>query len=104
MVHPLELIPKYELIAQFSDKMRQAAELQDWPLFGALEKDCKLAIMDLRACLGNGDFPDEIMPVRQRVLRQVLADDASIRGLIQPELKHALQWLSYPLQPPPDSG
>jgi hypothetical protein len=104
MAQPADLIPKYERIAQFSHRMRQAAELQDWNLFGTLEKDCRVAIRDLRASTMSENLPEEVRPIRQRVLKQVLADDASIRGLIQPDLKQILEWLSHPSGAPPDAG
>ncbi|MCA3155380.1 MAG: flagellar protein FliT [Burkholderiales bacterium] len=104
MVQPADLIPKYERIAQVSHMMREAAELQDWERFGALEKACEMAILDLRSSAADDNIPDEVMPIRQRVLKQVLADDASIRSLIQPDLQQVLAWLSHRSGVPPDSG
>jgi flagellar protein FliT len=90
------LIPKYQRIAQFSRKMREAAELQNWNLFNALEKDCMLAITDLRTSTIDENLTDDVMPIRRNVLKQVLADDAKIRSLIQPGLNQILEWLSHP--------
>ena len=104
MVQPTDLIPKYERIAQVSHMMREAAELQDWVRFDALEKACEMAILDLRSSAIDENIPEEVIPIRQRVLKQVLADDASIRSLIQPDLQQVLAWLSHPSGAPPDSG
>jgi flagellar protein FliT len=104
MAQPADLITKYERIAEFSDMMRRAAELQDWKLFSALEKDCSLAVTDLRTSCTYENLPAEVMPIRQHVLKQVLANDASIRSLIQPDLQKILQRLSHRSIAPPESG
>jgi hypothetical protein len=95
MTKSADLIPKYKRIALFSRKMREAAELQNWSLFNALEKDCMLAITDLRTSIRDKNLTNDVMPVRQNVLKQVLADDAKIRRLIQPGPNQILEWLSH---------
>ncbi len=99
-----DLIQRYERIAHVSRQMLQAAECSDWAQFEQLERDCQLAIDELRAATNRAVLHEEVQPVRQRVLRQVLADDANIRHLMQPALKQALGWITGPPRTAHDSG
>lgn len=89
---PLDIIAHYERIAQISSQMRAAVEREDWPLFNKLESSCQSAIDELRQINRSQVISPEIFPVRQRVLRQVLEDDANIRHRLQPALSEALTW------------
>ena len=83
----------YKRIAQVSAQMRQAAEQEHWQDFDGLQQECKQAIQALKKLDAEATASDPVVtPLRLRVLKQVLSDDAYIRDLTQPELKRTLYW------------
>lgn len=87
-----DLAKYYERIAQVSARMRQAAEQEHWQDFDGLQQECKQAIQDLQQADGEISSDPVVTPLRLRVLKQVLSDDAHIRDLTQPEIKRRLYW------------
>jgi len=82
-----ELIAAYERILGITGGMLQAAREEEWDRLVALEKTCRTEI-DRLVALGD-DTPELPSPLRARkaqIIRDVLADDAEIRRLVEPGL------------------
>ena len=91
-----DLLQHYEAIAQVSCAMRAAAHSDDWIEFERQEERCCTLIAVLKAAAGGPGAPlnaaDEAR--RMQLLRQILADDASIRGQGEPWLARIAPYIS----------
>ena len=91
------LLQHYEAIAQASCAMLAAARVGDWIEVERQEECCGALIAILKAadeCSGSLSAADDER--RMFLLRQILADDASIRGHAEPWLEPMFPFISTP--------
>lgn len=104
--HALQLIERYELIAQASHEMLAAARHDDWESVTRLEDACRALIDELRRERASvPGVPLSAAEQRRRIalLRAILADDAEIRERAEPWLQQ-LEHLFRPLHAPPSAA
>lgn len=83
----------YERIAQLTGEMLAAARRQQWERLIELEHVCR------NAFAGLVDAPDAAPATpgatqrKEALIRQVIADDAEIRNLVEPWVAELGQWL-----------
>jgi flagellar protein FliT len=88
-----ETLARYGSIADASGRMVEAARRNDWDAVALEEKRCR----DLVAALkkpGGPTLPETEHAQKHAIIRKVLADDAEIRNLADPWLKHLESVLS----------
>jgi flagellar protein FliT len=83
----------YEAVAEVSGRMLGAAQQNDWDRFVAEERRCRELVAGLQA------LPDAPLTESERarkfiLLRRMLADDAEIRNLAEPWMRHLQEMLS----------
>lgn len=83
----------YESIAATSERMLDAARRADWDAVVAEEQRCRGLIEKLEAG-GNAPLSPAELEHKGRIIRRVLSDDAEIRNLAEPWLKHLENMLS----------
>lgn len=81
-----EIVECYEAIALASGKMAHAARSGDWARFEHLEHDCTRMIDELRRKSAGIRLDADQQRARLRALRMVLAADAQIRIVTEPDL------------------
>ncbi|MEP6609780.1 MAG: flagellar protein FliT [Burkholderiaceae bacterium] len=93
------LLQHYEAIAQASGVMLAAARAAEWSEVARQEQCCCALIAALRAAHGSepplGVVDDQR---RMQLLRQILSDDAQIRGQAEPWLEPFVPYISTPRQ------
>lgn len=91
------LLQHYEAIAQSSCAMLAAARAGDWLEVERLEECCGALIAILKAAdEGHGSLNAADDKRRMFLLRQILADDALIRGHAEPWLEPMFPFISTP--------
>lgn len=83
----------YERIARLTGEMLAAARRQQWEELIALERACKDAFAELAKVPDITAPPPEVTQRKIALIRQVLADDAEIRSLVEPWVAELGQWL-----------
>lgn len=83
----------YERIARLTGEMLAAARHQQWDQLIELEHACKNAFTDLVEVSGAAQATPEVAQRKAALIRQVLADDAEIRSLVEPWIAELGQWL-----------
>lgn len=83
----------YEHVAQLTRDMLAAAREQDWDRLIALENACKSAFSELVDAPSATVLPAEAVRHKAALIRQILADDAAIRDIVQPWVAELGQWL-----------
>lgn len=96
-----QLLECYEAIARTSDNMLRAAQSGDWRRFDDLETDCSRMIAQLRIQAATIKLKPEQQRQRLAALRRVLAADAQIRNLTEPDIQRVGVVLGLT---PPDPG
>ncbi len=91
------LLQHYEAIAEASSAMLAAARANDWIEVARQEERCAALIAILKAA---DEHPDSLNAIdderRMHLLRQILADDALIRGHAEPWLLPITSLISTP--------
>lgn len=91
------LLQHYEAIAQASCAMLEAARADDWIEVARQEERCAALIAILKAA---DERPESLSATdderRMHLLRQILADDALIRGHAEPWLEPIVPFISTP--------
>ncbi len=91
------LLKHYEAIAQASCAMLEAARADDWIEVARQEERCAALIAILKAA---DERPESLSATdderRMHLLRQILADDALIRGHAEPWLEPIVPLISTP--------
>ena len=91
------LLQHYEAIAQASCAMLEAARADDWIEVARQEERCAALIAILKAA---DERPESLSATdderRMHLLRQILADDALIRGHAEPWLEPIVPLISTP--------
>lgn len=91
------LLQHYEAIAQASCAMLDAARADDWIEVARQEERCAALIAILKAA---DERPESLSAIdderRMHLLRQILADDALIRGHAEPWLEPIVSFISTP--------
>ena len=90
------LLQHYEAIAQSSCAMLAAARAGDWIEVERLEERCGSLIAILKADQRPGSLSAVDDKRRMVLLRQILADDAFIRGHAEPWLEPMFPFISTP--------
>ena len=91
------LLQHYEAIAQSSCAMLAAARAGDWIEVERLEERCGALIAILKAAdERSGSLSQADDERRMSLLRQILSDDAFIRGHAEPWLEPMFPFLSTP--------
>lgn len=83
----------YEHIAQLTADMLAAARNAQWDHLVELETQCKNAFAVLAGMPDRITFTPELVQRKAALIRQVLADDAEIRKLVEPWVAELGQWL-----------
>lgn len=92
------LLQHYEAIAQASCAMLAAARAEDWIEVERLEERCAALITILKAAAERPGSPLSAQDDERRMylLRQILADDALIRGQSEPWLDPIAPYIMTP--------
>lgn len=85
----------YELVARLTGEMRSAAQSENWELLSQLENSCREIFEQLIATEASSPQPQASQGSARKALliRQILADDAIIRNLVEPRLTALERWL-----------
>ncbi len=95
------LLEHYEAIAQSSSAMLAAARAGDWHEVERQEERCGVLIAILKAAdERSGSLSAADDKHRMFLLRQILADDALIRGYAEPWLEPMFEFISTPRSQP----
>lgn len=83
----------YEHIAGLTAAMLAAARASEWEALLELENECRAAFAQLATTGTAAATTPEIARRKAMLIRQVLADDAEIRNLVEPWVAELGQWL-----------
>lgn len=83
----------YERIAQLTGEMLAAAQHQQWEQLIELEHACKNAFAGLTSAPDAAPTTPATAQRKAELIRQVLANDARIRSLVEPWIAELGQWL-----------
>ena len=83
----------YERIAGLTAAMLEAARASQWELLLDLENECCAAFTHLVNAAPAAAATPEIARRKTMLIRQILADDAEIRNLVEPWMAELGQWL-----------
>lgn len=83
----------YERIARLTAAMLEAARSSQWEALLELETKCKAAFAELVNAEPVLTATPEAARRKAELIRQVLADDAEIRNLVDPWMAELGQWL-----------
>lgn len=88
-------IERYEFIAQLTAEMLAAARAGCWEQLIGIETSCREIFERLIAEeeAEPGNHPPEVLSRKAVLIRQILADDAAIRCLVEPQLNELDRWL-----------
>jgi len=83
----------YERVAGLTAAMLEAARAEQWDLLLQLEDECRVVFSGLTAASGTSLSTPDAQRRKAELIRQVLADDAEIRRLVEPWVAELGQWL-----------
>jgi flagellar protein FliT len=83
----------YERIAGLTTAMLEAARASQWEILLDLETECRTVFTQLVNAGAAAAATPETAQRKAMLIRQVLADDAEIRNLIEPWMAELGQWL-----------
>ncbi len=83
----------YERIAQLTSEMLAAARCQQWEQLIELEHVCRNAFAGLVDASDAAPATPEVTQRKAALIRQVIANDAEIRSLVEPWIAELGQWL-----------
>lgn len=88
-------IERYEFIAQLTAEMLAAARVGCWEQLIGIETGCREIFERLIAEeeAEPRNHPPEVLSRKAVLIRQILADDAAIRRLVEPRLNELDRWL-----------
>jgi flagellar protein FliT len=92
----LRLLQRYEVLAQVSRRMLDAARENDWVQVTRLETRCAQLIGELKAALKLQSLSVHEQRQRIALLRSILADDAEIRVRAEPWLAQLENLVPHP--------
>ncbi|TFH10109.1 MAG: flagellar protein FliT [Nitrosomonadales bacterium] len=92
-----EIIVIYESILAITGQMLKAAQSADWENLIALEQECRGLTRKLMINNANKMLDGETRQRKQKIIQQILADDAEIRILTQPWMAQLQNILSNPV-------
>lgn len=81
------LLSTYDCLSATTGHMLSAARCGDWERLVGLEQDCADIVARLSALETEDPLPAGIRDRKAALLRKVLADDAAIRDITEPQLK-----------------
>jgi flagellar protein FliT len=84
MMNSMELISIYENVAEITDRMVNAARMEDWDLLTELEVVCSTRVQDIKTNESTEALPAEIRSRKIQIIKKILADDKEIRNLTEP--------------------
>ena len=89
------IIERYEFVAQLTSEMRAAAQAGCWEQLIGIETGCREIFEQLIADeeAAQRQHPPEVLERKAALIRQILADDAVIRRLVEPRLAELEQWM-----------
>ncbi len=76
----------YEAILSVTAEMLAAARAADWEKLIEREHACRLLVEQLKQMAEHAPLDDAARRRKAEIIRKVLADDAAIRNLTEPEL------------------
>ncbi len=80
------VIEVYEAILQVTEEMLRAARRGDWDQLVERERACRTLVDWLRENSDGVALPPAVQERKIEIVRKVLADDAEIRDLTEPQL------------------
>lgn len=88
-------IERYEFIAQLTSEMLAAARAGCWEQLIGIETGCREIFERLIAEEESTprQHPPEVISRKAALIRQILADDAAIRRIVEPRLDELDRWL-----------
>jgi flagellar protein FliT len=87
-MNSFELLIVYEKVAQITADMLVAARANDWELLSKLESDCSGHVSTLKKFEGPTELPPELKTKKVAIIKQILADDRSIRDITEPWMQN----------------
>lgn len=81
------LLNTYDCLSATTGHMLSAAQSGDWERLVTLERDCSSIVARLSALETEDPLPTRIRDRKAALIRKVLADDAAIRDITEPQLK-----------------
>lgn len=84
----------YEALASLSKDMLSAARKAEWDLLLSLEQNSRVLVGDLCANGPSMAEEEEHTERRHEIIREILAEDAEIRSLVEPRLAELKRFLT----------
>lgn len=81
------LLNTYDSLSATTAGMLSAARSGDWDRLVSLERDCAHIVARLSALETEDPLPPGLRDRKVALIRKVLADDAAIRDITEPQLK-----------------
>ena len=81
------LLDAYDRLSTTTGNMLYAAQSGDWERLVTLERDCTDIVAQLSALETENPLPVGLRDRKAALIRKVLADDAAIRDITEPQLK-----------------
>jgi flagellar protein FliT len=76
----------YESILSVTSEMLEAARGAEWDRLIERERACRILVEQLKQMAEDGPLDDLARRRKAEIIRKVLADDAEIRNITEPEL------------------
>lgn len=91
-----EMIRTYESILTVTEQMLQAARIEDWDLLIQREHACRQLVQTLLETTVEAQtgLAPQLRQRKVEIIRKVLAGDAEIRNLMQPDMQRLQHLLS----------
>lgn len=81
-----DIISVYESILSVTGEMLAAAKQADWDRLIERERACRILVEQLKQMAETGPLDEIARRRKAEIIRKVLADDAEIRTLTEPQL------------------
>ncbi len=82
-MNSLQIIATYEAIQAITGQMLLAAQNNEWDTLITLEEECKKLTKQLIQNKSEQKLSDELLHKKEKIIRQVLEDDAKIKSITQ---------------------
>jgi flagellar protein FliT len=86
--HVQDVLGSYELLAQVTSRMREAAVREDWDSVIALESECAGLYTRLMSVKDEAAYDPALQRRKSELICKVLEDDAQIRERLSGQLVH----------------
>jgi flagellar protein FliT len=83
-----ELMSIYENVANITDQMLRAAQASNWDLLVKLEASCSAQTQAIKENTEQVQLASADRENKIRIIKKILSDDAQIRDLVHPRMKH----------------